>query len=403
MGPNFSKFSSTFLSMNHVRNPLSKHEDPGHSKTSRVGAAAILTVGGLLTFGTLPAAYAYFAFRKVRQHSSDSRPAMPKADDETGSRDDLDSSRGGNTSSQRLTGTSVSSPISDADRTEEEAIKVKSRNIFECKSRTKGKHGYTYTLKESDPYGSTVFPALEPDMYRVAGTFTRDDQQSKSLIAVLKKLGYSVDKENKEVTFPDPKELQGCWNALRENPKYQHLPEIDFIESPGIASDSDFVSQFYSTDKITLIISSEEEFSHDHFYHVIPTLDKILSMEDTKNGSFTKEWKATQEEVKKQHHEILRRSALPKEHEEYLSEDEVKRAVHLLGIAVDSFTAQHTTDFNGHPSVKDGLLHVIFIQGALQGVFNNEPNKIESELAYLNRNWVDEYEEQFGRFPPYWG
>ena len=65
----------------------------------------------------------------------------------------------------------------------------------------------------------------------------------------------------------DPKCKEILLNKLRTEEKYP--PNLDIISSEGIATDVQYIKAYLSHD---VLLSSEKEFMHDQFAHVIPTI-----------------------------------------------------------------------------------------------------------------------------------
>lgn len=100
---------------------------------------------------------------------------------------------------------------------------------------------------------------------------------------ILIQLGYSIQKRKVDsptnpserrgvyLKLPDETALIALWNQLRLT--RPDLPEFKLINSAGIAGDAEFIKAFL---EYLALLSSGEEFCHDHISHIIPTLVSIL-------------------------------------------------------------------------------------------------------------------------------
>lgn len=230
-------------------------------------------------------------------------------------------------------------------------IACKNRNNFTCTSRQKDSPGFRYTFKlRPEPIGTSKFPALEPDNQWLEELPTHQFKKHPTLKTILQKLGYEFDFESKQITLPDPASLQERWNRVRKEEEYAYLPKINFKVSPGIATDQNFIEQFCLENGITILISTEEEFTHDHCFHFIPTIQKILEMEGREKGSFAAQWKTHQKAVLEAYSMVKK-----KFREKTYSEAQLFMAMHLLGAVIDSFTAQPCNLGDSYLNVIQGL------------------------------------------------
>lgn len=114
---------------------------------------------------------------------------------------------------------------------------------------------------------------------------------------VLNRLGYSLSTDAKEekghyLTLPDRETVIARWEKLRE--EQPHLPPFDILPSEGIADDVAFVNANLTHDTL---LSSGQEFVHDHLLHIMPNL--MLRLEISSSPQAQKNYSETKDHVVK--------------------------------------------------------------------------------------------------------
>ncbi len=117
-----------------------------------------------------------------------------------------------------------------------------------------------------------IYPAIVPSHEELVEVLSNPDSSSAQF---LKRLGY--DYKNGVLTLPDKEALMALYEKERE--RRPELPEIHIAGETGIASDSEFIEAFYTSD---VLLSSGKEFVHDHFFHVARLLAKINQIAESK-------------------------------------------------------------------------------------------------------------------------
>ena len=157
------------------------------------------------------------------------------------------------------------------------AIAEKHGELWECIGRTPdifGGYIYHYKLrKEFDEFSyekiEQIFPALEPQTFRDILAIISMISQGR-----FKKLGYSTreDATGVYLDIPDKEALEGRFENLRK--VHSGLKPLKIFSSEGVADDLAFILAYLNYD---VLLSSGKEFIHDHFAHILPTLNLMLS------------------------------------------------------------------------------------------------------------------------------
>ena len=121
------------------------------------------------------------------------------------------------------------------------------------------------------------YPALESAPTELSGIISQDFKiEGSSDKLQLHKLGYSYfeDEASQEIyfTIPSTETLINTWARLRET--FPQLHPLKIQQSEGIASNFDFIKSWLEND---VLISTQEEFLHDNFGHVIPLFGNITA------------------------------------------------------------------------------------------------------------------------------
>lgn len=146
--------------------------------------------------------------------------------------------------------------------------------------------------KITEPLIENLDPSLSPEKREQAIKQIKRDliPKVKPIIKIrnaLSHLGYKCTTEKDgsvQLTLPDREAFLVRWEKLREeNPD---LPSIDLAAADGIASDMDFIEAYFTHD---VLLSSNKEFLHDHMYHVIPLVYRIIESNSNRIPSYKKE------------------------------------------------------------------------------------------------------------------
>jgi len=157
----------------------------------------------------------------------------------------------------------------------------------------------------------------------------------------LNRLGYEVfvnESGDWILKLPDRDTLLANWESLRkEKPA---LPSLKIKDSPGIASDKEFIDDFFNYD---VILSNGKEFLHDHILHLLPTL--IAKLSDERRKGYIEAKEQFKNEIKKV------RDKITKIERNNPSEKKKKTLVKIeawLSAAIDNWTASRNpkADFN---------------------------------------------------------
>lgn len=112
-----------------------------------------------------------------------------------------------------------------------------------------------FNTKLWDEYQKKFYPAIERDLSAMAKSIDE-------ILDLLKKLGYSF--QQKKMKLPDFNLLNYNWKKLqKEKPD---LPDLDIVDSDGIATDKDFLRLTFSRQGV---LSNGKEFVHDQTIHII--------------------------------------------------------------------------------------------------------------------------------------
>ena len=165
------------------------------------------------------------------------------------------------------------------------ACQQRSSNLWECFARKKTEYGYIYKFKLKSEYNHNritteslarkitecierkkleIYPAAEPNAKQAVDWLNLEQ---------LKHLGYKYyfDQEsNLIIDLPDRETFINLYETLRES--FPDLPKFEVFSSEGIAGDEDFSTANYRG----TVLSSGQEFVHDHFYHLIRRLKRIF-------------------------------------------------------------------------------------------------------------------------------
>ncbi|MEI8126027.1 MAG: hypothetical protein WCG42_09750 [Parachlamydiaceae bacterium] len=190
----------------------------------------------------------------------------------------------------------------EGDPVKEAKMKKKSGHCWDCigiKPNENGGSLYIYRLRDEfkakrlgseewkqkekmfiEKNMSQLFPATEPseplfqkndhDLLDSLGyiSYRHDDIRHDSLVH------FSTQWE----VLPDEEALMRNWAKIRE--KRPELPELRIAVSEGIASHAEYIRAFLTHD---VLLSVGVEFFHDQHFHVIPTLEAMLSETYTNN------------------------------------------------------------------------------------------------------------------------
>jgi len=118
--------------------------------------------------------------------------------------------------------------------------------------------------RKIDLKNSEIFPAIEPSGSGVVYAL---------LYPIWQNLGYSYknDKSGFYLSLPDKEALEARFEKLRET--RPGLQPLKIASSEGVADDLSFIEAYL---KFDVLLSSSKEFVHDHFFHVMRTIDLML-------------------------------------------------------------------------------------------------------------------------------
>ena len=134
-------------------------------------------------------------------------------------------------------------------------------------------------LKElTDEYGEsfdTHFPDVSALTKALYDKETLSIQGFQQEAKALEPLGYRVLEINGQISieFPDRQALLGAWQNLKEKHPEKNLPNLDILSIDGIAGDLAFTEAYFTHD---VLLSTGQEFCHDHFSHVMIRLLRML-------------------------------------------------------------------------------------------------------------------------------
>jgi hypothetical protein len=136
----------------------------------------------------------------------------------------------------------------------------------------------------------------------------------------------------------DPDYLLSIWEIIRPE-----LPDLDIASGDGIASDIEFVSQYFSHDAL---LSSGKEFIHDHMNHVFPTIELILTCQAPMP------YKKAKFELVQWIAKAFRRIEIAKKELEFQKGNDdlksgIKKMELTLGLIVDGLSAQNKFELEG--------------------------------------------------------
>lgn len=171
---------------------------------------------------------------------------------------------------------------------EKDDLHNKQGKAWTCISRRldiSGGYVYTYKYKTEIDYMDiyeSIFPAIEPAFANVR--CLSEYKKTSDFYVALQSLGYGYKKDISGVymDLPDRDVLLARWEKLRE--KNPDLKPLNILSSNGIAGDVPFALAFITHDGL---LSSGEEFVHDHCYHIL-TLLKYLLWYKNENGDFVR-------------------------------------------------------------------------------------------------------------------
>lgn len=177
-----------------------------------------------------------------------------------------------------------------ANLSEKDDLDKRHGKAWTCISRRLDESGgriYTYKYNTQIDYVDTyesIFPALEPIYGYVKYLSDGQSKQKKTsdFYTTLQSLGYGYKKEinGASMDLPDRDVLLARWEKLRQ--KNPDLKPLNILSSDGIAEDVPFALAFITHDGL---LSSGEEFVHDHCYHILTLLEYLLACKN-KNGNF---------------------------------------------------------------------------------------------------------------------
>jgi hypothetical protein len=196
------------------------------------------------------------------------------------------------------------------------AIAQRQGKAWECLDRLPDEQGYIYLFRLKNACDPTLdpakaqeaervfsermvelYPAVEPDLGRVLlldpemdvpqwlkrnNVDARTQQQfidkltsDVQTMKIIQSLGfrYKSDATGHYLYLPDREALTARLIKLRE--KIPAAKVFNIVSSDGIATDSEFTKAYLAG--YDALLSSGPEFIHDHFYHIIPALQLMLT------------------------------------------------------------------------------------------------------------------------------
>lgn len=166
-------------------------------------------------------------------------------------------------------------------------------HLWECKGCSPGTDGgkiYQYRLRDeydgvtsqnkmlceireylADKRRGEIFPVVEYCTRFLSCGFTKN----KKVESILNELGYNLrpSAEGFFLELPDQEELVSRWDRIRKSRPELELEPLHIKSSYGQASDEEFFQAMFEYDAL---LSTGREFVHDHFLHVMNTLELMI-------------------------------------------------------------------------------------------------------------------------------
>lgn len=184
---------------------------------------------------------------------------------------------------------------------EKREIAKRSSAFWECVDRAPDEFGgYIYKFRAKDEYDD-----LSPHENQLARRHAAYEMRKKIAptgeylaselhlfnpeyrhAAVLHELGYAsyFQADGVYLYLPDREAVTARWQVLRR--QHPELPELRILSHPGAAADKTFIEAFFTHD---VLLSTEKEFVHDHFSHLIRTVIMMLTSGEEDNPTYCEE------------------------------------------------------------------------------------------------------------------
>ncbi|HUD01192.1 MAG TPA: hypothetical protein VMR37_02605 [Rhabdochlamydiaceae bacterium] len=118
-----------------------------------------------------------------------------------------------------------------------------------------------------------IYPAVEPTSHR--NIFVKLE----NYVTRLGDLGYNnkADNTGQHIYLPDTEAIKARFEKLRKELEktHPHLEPLNITSSEGVAGDMEFIEAYLKGS--VGHVSKGEEYVHDNVYHLIPTIDFIVS------------------------------------------------------------------------------------------------------------------------------
>jgi hypothetical protein len=118
-----------------------------------------------------------------------------------------------------------------------------------------------------------IYPAVEPTSHR--NIFVKLE----NYVTRLGDLGYNnkADNTGQHIYLPDTEAIKARFEKLRKELEktHPHLEPLNITSSEGVAGDMEFIEAYLKGS--VGHVSKGEEYVHDNVYHLIPTIDFIIS------------------------------------------------------------------------------------------------------------------------------
>lgn len=140
-------------------------------------------------------------------------------------------------------------------------------------------------IKRVEKKSSEIFPAIESTAQELSSFSKKmadvwrnfnssQSQEFRRQVEALNEIGYQVFiGEDVQIELPDLEALLNGWKHLQNKRPELNLPDMDVVDSKGIADDVAYANAYRDHDAL---LSSGKEFVHDHTVHVMSRISLML-------------------------------------------------------------------------------------------------------------------------------